>query len=174
MAILNHIDKNTPTADLRQGLLQAANALFYGYMVAGKKCMVHTEYNSGVTRWRDWWKVTQNIIYPPCAVVTEQMRIEDIEEYTFTSQKETPTNHIVADYLFLNNNVMITEFDPTDTDHVITDYAASAMDNMIKGNIENAYAYLAAVNQLMTMAQEKDAFDKSKFMGSDIDIRPEE
>lgn len=143
MSIVNHIDKNNPSATLKDSLLTASNYLLYGFIIASKHSLKQTVYSSGVTQHRNWGKLTQSTITAPSGVVLRHMDLFNFDKYNFEIIEGSEDNFLFADYLVLDSNITLTQFDPTDNLHVVPDILASCIHNMLLQNIQMAYAYLS-------------------------------
>ena len=151
MSIVNHIDKNTPTATLKDSLLTAGNNILYGFSAAGKKALVTTAYTTGTNRIRNWGKLTQNRLVKPSAMVLRHMDMANFDIYTFTMNAGCEDNFLFGDYLIIKDDMTLFEFDPTENENVMSDMLATHFHDMILQDIQMAYAYLSFMQVYIQM-----------------------
>lgn len=159
MAVTNHIDKYDLDADVKLFYQEAAMYLLYGLLAEDKPNIEYQTYTTGNTRYREWWKLTQNRIIGPTAVPFAHANIADIDPYIF--DVDDNYNHIISDFILLNYDARLCILSLSNYDEVIVDMLASSIANMQREQIQHGYAYLSFVQQLATLTNEKSILDKT-------------
>ena len=143
MPILNHIDRLSPSADVRSSLLSAANALLYGYVDSGKKALETMAYVPGLTMHADWRKLTRSRITGPSAKTLRNIDLPHFDKYTFTMEDGYEDNFLMGIYILLEDYATLYMFNPDLRENVIADILASSMHCMLLGDTKQAFAYLS-------------------------------